>query len=45
MEEASQKYGDNITVFNVAVDKNMKQYVNEKLGKKLPFVVHKKAII
>jgi hypothetical protein len=32
-------------MFNFAVDKNLKDYITEKVATKVPFVVHKQQIV
>jgi|688.fasta_scaffold218391_2 hypothetical protein len=32
-------------MYNVGIDKNIKEYIVEKLNKKLPFVVHAKNVV
>lgn len=44
LEQAKQKYGENVAIYNVGIDKNMKEFVLERISKALPFIVHKNAL-
>lgn len=45
VEEGRKKYGEGLAVYNVAIDKNIRAYIGEQLNLKLPFIVHKKAVV
>jgi hypothetical protein len=45
VEAAIKKYGESVTMFNFTVDKNLKDYIAEKVSTKIPFVVHKQQIV
>jgi hypothetical protein len=45
VEATQKKYGGDVTMYNFAIDNNMKEYITEKISAKIPFVVHKQQII
>jgi hypothetical protein len=45
VEAAQKKYGESVTMFNFSVDKNLKDYITEKISAKIPFIVHKQQVV
>lgn len=39
VNEAKEKYGTDVCLYNISIDENMKEHILTKVNKNLPFIV------